>query len=191
MIPFTVTDFRNVSDYDFACWVYQTYWRPMVQTAIGIVKNPMDAEDVADDCILKKLDNLPVLRKRSPPALQAYLIRGARWASLDFLRAKKRRKEVLVGNSAEDYQHYLEGEPGSYRYGEIHQWPDDYQEIVDKLPEKQYHILKMKYELGCDDAAIAKYLGVATKSVRTYLSKARRTAREALAQSGQIKGEHK
>ena len=75
--------------------IYRQYARLVYRTAWGVLGSPEDAEDVVQAIFLKLLRNegLPTLQKDP----QAYFYKAAVNASLDVLKARRRRP-VLVGD---------------------------------------------------------------------------------------------
>ena len=78
--------------------IYRHYAPVVYRTAWCVVRSPEDAEDVVQAVFLRLLrnDGLPPLRKDP----QAYFYKAALNASLDVLKARRRRP-ILVGDAAD------------------------------------------------------------------------------------------
>ena len=69
----------------FEC-IYRKYYRFMLHTAAGIIKNPTLAEDAVHETFVQLLRGIDTLRIDNERALKSYLYMVTRERSIDFLR---------------------------------------------------------------------------------------------------------
>lgn len=71
--------------------IYRKYYRFMLHTAAGIIKNPTLAEDAVHETFVQLLREIDTLRIDNERALKSYLYIVTRERSIDFLRKWERR----------------------------------------------------------------------------------------------------
>ena len=72
--------------------IYRKYYRFMLHTATGIIKNPTLAEDAVHETFVQLLREIDTLRIDNERALKSYLYIVTRERSIDFLRKWERRR---------------------------------------------------------------------------------------------------
>lgn len=65
MISFICTTVENPNDREFMLWLYQEFKKLMFATARQYVPNPSDCEDIIQDCLVKLIEKISVLRGKS------------------------------------------------------------------------------------------------------------------------------
>ena len=73
-------------------YIYRKYYRFMLHTAAGIIKNPTLAEDAVHETFVQLLRGIDTLRIDNERALKSYLYMVTRERSIDFLRKWERRR---------------------------------------------------------------------------------------------------
>ena len=68
-------------------YIYRKYYRFMLHTAAGIIKNPTLAEDAVHETFVQLLRGIDTLRIDNERALKSYLYMVTRERSIDFLRS--------------------------------------------------------------------------------------------------------
>lgn len=71
-------------------YIYRKYYRFMLHTAAGIIKNPTLAEDAVHETFVQLLRGIDTLRIDNERALKSYLYMVTRERSIDFLRKWER-----------------------------------------------------------------------------------------------------
>lgn len=148
--------------------IYREYAPLVYRTAWGVLGSRDDAEDVLQTIFVK------LLRREFPPDLQknpkAYLYRAAVNASLDILKARRRRPIVLM-----DDAETLEGvaSPSDSSFDE--QLYQRLYEAIARLSPEAAEVLILHYMHNKSTADIAKMLGVSRTviAVRLFRSRAR------------------
>ena len=91
--------------------IYRKYYRFMLHTAAGIIKNPTLAEDAVHETFVQLLREIDTLRIDNERALKSYLYIVTRERSIDFLRKWERRGTRPDYESlAAALDHYVEPE---------------------------------------------------------------------------------
>lgn len=73
-------------------YIYRKYYRFMLHTAAGIIKNSSLAEDAVHETFVQLLRGIDTLRIDNERALKSYLYMVTRERSIDFLRKWERRR---------------------------------------------------------------------------------------------------
>lgn len=144
----------------------------LVKTARRIVDNHDEAEDVAQDVMLKLWSMRESLDKYS--SVESLGMVMARRMALNVIRA--RHPSVAI----EDY-----GEsPDNLTPEELmvrQETSREVDSVLASLPESQQTLIRLRHVDGFDNAAIASILGSSEGAVRTALSRARRRVAEIFA----------
>ena len=144
------------------------YAQQVFAICLGILGNPHDAEDLAQDALIKGFTK--ICRLRDTQRFAPWLMGIAHNLCIDFMRRRKRGREALI----------LKIERG-------HSIPEDYSELrqaIAQLPE-QYRVPLMLYYF--DDRkteSVAGTLGLSQAAVHARLSRARKELRKLLSQQG-------
>ena len=89
MISYICTTVEDPSDREFMLWLYQEFKKLMLATVRQYVSNPSDCEDIIQDCLVKLIEKIPVLREKKRCVLCCYVVYTIRNASINYLRRQK------------------------------------------------------------------------------------------------------
>jgi RNA polymerase sigma-70 factor, ECF subfamily len=141
------------------------------------VRDAATVDDIFQDVsikVLKRIDSV-----RDPGALRGWLFQLARNACLDFLRREDRRPqspaELLREHSAggdlgrSPAEHFLSSE----RIAAVRR-------ALEKLPDSQREVIRMRIEEGLDHEGIAARLGISRQAVEVRLCRGRMALKEQL-----------
>lgn len=161
------------------------YEKPIYAVALAMVKNRTEAEDVAQDAVLKAFVNLRRFRKESKFStwLTQITINEARMR----LRKARRRVHESIDESAA-------GEDKEYRPKDLADWREIPTEVLERkelrdalkralaeLPEKYREVLILRDIQHMDTAQTASILNISIVAVKSRLLRARMQMRDALA----------
>ena len=161
----------------------QPYERRVYSTAFAIVRNPADAEDVAQEAMLKAFKHLKQFRAEA--RFSTWLVQ----ITLNEARMRKRREHAEVMQPVTDHQ----DEDGNYTPRDFADWREipsetlERSEIRQKLIEalaslgqkyREVFVLRDVQNLSIEETA--KALGLSTASVKTRLLRARLMLRDLL-----------
>ena len=155
-------------DSEYMLWLYERYSSYLFFVAGKFAESQSDREDLVHDALLRLMKNLPVLQTLEHKALAGYLYLTVRSVWLD----RKNREQVLT----EDILEHLAGQDPEDGY--LAKW--DAATLKQKLPKRDWFLLRSKYIIGCTNAEIGGIMGCAPASVRTMLARARRRAKAVL-----------
>jgi RNA polymerase sigma-70 factor (ECF subfamily) len=138
------------------------------RVAYGVLRQRQDAEDVAQEALIKAHSHFGRLRQRD--SFRAWLVRTTWRLALDRQRADRRRlrRESEHARSAE----------GKSRNQFM---ADDVWRIIDALPDKLRLTLTLAAIEGHDIRSVSQLLGIPEGTVKSRLSKARDLIKESLA----------
>jgi RNA polymerase sigma-70 factor (ECF subfamily) len=162
----------------------QPYERRVYSTAFAVVRNPADAEDVAQEAMLKAFKHLKQFRAEA--RFSTWLVR----ITLNEARMRRRKEHAEVMQPITDHQ----DEDGNYTPRDFADWREipsetlERSEIRQKLTEalaslgqkyREVFVLRDVQNLSIEETA--KALGLSTASVKTRLLRARLMLRDLLA----------
>lgn len=135
-----------------------------------------DQEDLLQECFLRLAEHADKLAKLTPPQVTRYVQRVIRSVLIDY----RRRKREYVSIDAFEEDMSANGEDG-YSPELFCEQRETFARFHDQfklLPAVDQDVFYLKYVLELPDDLIALQLGISAQSVRTYLSRARKHARE-------------
>ena len=177
IMPAVILSIQDESDRAFMEWVFQTYQRLMYHYIMERLNDTWAAEDVMQECVLKLIDKISVLRKLSENKRRNYIITTAKNTTVSYLR----REALRSGSSYDDWAKDcigtpLDDDPESLilRREEI----ATLQFIWDDLDERSRLLLSGRYILDQSFEVLAQELNVSPGSARMMLTRAKRNALE-------------
>lgn len=158
-------------DRDAIGFLYRRYAGNVYGYVRSIVRNDYDAEDVTQQVFAKLLNGLGKYSEQSVP-FSAWLLRMARNAAIDHLRASKRSVPVeTVFDSDATVSHNFD------RAIEM-------REALDGLPEDQRGVIILRHVVGLSPIEIADRLGRTEASVHGLQHRGRRALQRELTRTG-------
>jgi len=137
---------------------------------MGMLGNTHDAEDIAQQTLLKGLTNIKQVRDNEQ--FGAWISRIAKNLCVDFIRRRKCKRSILRGR-ADVYQ------SDSKEYPEL-------KSALAKLPEEHRLALMLYYFDGRSTKAIAETLEISETAAQARLSRARKRLRKLLKTKGGV-----
>ena len=181
MIPVTISTIQSDYERDFMIDLYNKFYKISESKAYAILHCHEDSEEVVQDAFVKLIDNLPKIIKLDPEKLAAYVIITVKNTAIDHFR--KRNVEISRKFSFEEdnvVESLVDTKPLPEDIYLKQEAIEELSVVLNLLPEKYKIILEAKYVLGQSDNEISKILGISEKSVRMYLTRARRQAYDLL-----------
>ena len=136
---------------------------------------------MTNDTFINLIEKYSVIRTLKSCKLAAYIVYTARSVAINFIKhLDVQKKHTYYGKDTDLAERIPElGNILDERI--IHQEEiTELRNAILELPEQQKDVLYFKYTLELNDAEIAEILGIAPDSVRQYLTRARRNAKELL-----------
>lgn len=151
-------------------YIYRKYYRFMLHTAAGIIKNPTLAEDAVHETFVQLLRGIDTLRIDNERALKSYLYMVTRERSIDFLRKWERRRAAQPDyeSLAAALDNYVEPEEVALTNLQL----DKAIALLDEMPliYRQTLVLRVK---GYSIREIAKITDSSESNVKTRIHRAR------------------
>jgi RNA polymerase sigma-70 factor (ECF subfamily) len=147
------------------------------RVALGVLRNPTDAEDVAQESMLRAYRNFHRLRDRE--SFRAWLVRTAWRLSLDRIRSSGRR-ERRERDAVRDQPAAAVENVAATREFERH-----IAAALDALPEKLRIVMLLAAIEGYNTREVAKLLALPEGTVKSRLHSARKQLAQALRLDGQ------
>jgi len=153
---------------------------------LRIVKNPEDANDLAQDAFLKAYQNLASFKGESGFSL--WLYRLTTNVCLDFLRREKRREKVSLSYQ-DDAGDTIEIEVPDERFtphkeAERNEFLENIHQGLTSLSDEHRKILMMRELDGLSYDEIAAFLGLSPGTVKSRIARARQNLTKILLEDG-------
>jgi RNA polymerase sigma-70 factor (ECF subfamily) len=143
------------------------------RVALGVLRNTAEAEDVAQEAMLRAYRNFHRLRDRE--RFRAWLVRTAWRLALDRIRAAGRRER-------REHAAYLDSQRGA-GVGDVaasHEFERHVAQALDELPEKLRLVMTLAAIEGYNTSEAAKLTGLPEGTVKSRLFLARKKLAESL-----------
>ena len=180
MIMLMITALESEEDKAFMLNLYKNYYALVRKTVYNITRDKHQAEDLANDTFIKLIDKISSIRTLESCSLAAYVVYTSRSVAINFIKRRDvQQKHLYFGEDADLAEKIPSLTDNIIEERIVHQ--EEINELKDailKLPEKQKELLYFKYILELHDREIANILNIAPGSVRQYLTRARREAKE-------------
>ena len=176
-MPAIILAIQDEDDRRYMEWIFETYHRLMYSYIMELLDDQWGADDVMQECVVKLIDKIDVLRSLSESKRRNYVITAAKNTSISYLR----REAIRKGSSYDDWAKECVGtgpeddpEALILHQAEI----EGLQFVWELLDERTRFLLSSRYILEQSFEEMAKELGVSTGSVRMLLTRAKRSAKE-------------
>jgi RNA polymerase sigma-70 factor (ECF subfamily) len=142
------------------------------RVALSVLRNTAEAEDVAQEAMLRAYRNFHRLRERE--SFRAWLVRTSWRLALDRIRAAGRRERRELGAIAE------RRETGAEEVAASREFERHVGAAVDELPEKLRIVMVLAAIEGYNTREVASLLGLPEGTVKSRLHLARKQLAEKL-----------
>ena len=162
--------------------IYKTHARMMHAIICKMVSNQKDQEDVLQECLVRMIPKVDLLRTLSPSRLAGYAATVARNTSLSFLRLQKNERELLSFQEVEILPSSIPSlEETLLKTEDL----DALYQVWPLLSDDDQAILSGRYILQYTDQELSDYLGCPKGGVRMRLSRARKRAYALIKKQGE------
>jgi RNA polymerase sigma-70 factor (ECF subfamily) len=152
--------------------IYYEQYKLLSLISLRIVKDRDTANDVVQDVFLNLLEKIETTKIEKD--ISSYLKRAVYYKSLDFLKSKSTRNDILNNLNFDTETESLE------QIIELSELEERIYKSIDELPEQCRQIFKMSRFEGVNNKTIAEKLGISTRTVETHISKAIKKLKETL-----------
>src|SRR5262245_17967846 len=172
-----------------ACFasLMKKYWKLVVVLVTSRVRDPREAEDIAQEVFVRSFSSLPKLAE--PVAFLGWLLRIARNLATDRLRSRRPTVslEALGGAVEELALGAPDGSPAEFTRGvETAEEVSRALRALEELPEMYREVVALKYLKGLDGKTMAALLGEPEGTIRNRLFRALEKLREALSRKSNL-----
>ena len=151
-------------------------------TALGIVQNPEDAEDVAQEVFVQMYESIKGFKGES--RLSTWLYRITVSKAMDHLRKKKRKKRFAFVQSLFGMNDELVHDPPDFVHPGVSldnkEKAKELFKAIEKLPEKQKIAFTLNRIEGLSYQEISEIMNLTVASVESLLHRARKNLRKTL-----------
>lgn len=170
MTPLVILSIENDDDRAFMEELYLSYRRLMFSELWKTLHNEDDVNDVQQDCIIRLMGKIPLLRALDRDKLVNYIITTCRHSALNFIRSENHTRQYAFDEGFDALSDMVSPSEDRLLRAERR---EDILSAWQALDEKSRRVLELKYVLEADNAMIAQEFGVGEASVRMLLTRAR------------------
>jgi RNA polymerase sigma-70 factor, ECF subfamily len=142
------------------------------RVALGVLRNRAEAEDVAQESLLRAYRNFHRLRDRG--TFRSWLVRIAWRTAIDHRRAQKRREHHEEGAAQTNAHETKSASQGAEELAASREFQRRLNQELDVLPEKLRIVMVMAAIEGYDTREVAKLLELPEGTVKSRLRLARK-----------------
>ncbi|MEL1134140.1 sigma-70 family RNA polymerase sigma factor [Desulfitobacterium sp. THU1] len=168
--------------------LYQDYYGLVRKSIFKITHDNGNIEDLVNDTFIKLIEKISLIRTLESCKLATYIVCTARSVAINFIRHRDVENKYLFYGEEEDIAEGI----SDYKVVEdgiiLEEQIEEMSRAISKLSEKEKDILYFKYILEMDNEQLGKILGIAPASVRQYLTRSRRKARQLIAKEVNLDG---
>lgn len=181
MIMLAIAAIESDDDKAFMLNLYNDYYGLVRKTIYNITHDADSSEDLTNDTFIKLIEKVSLLRTLDCCKLAAYVVYTSRSVAINFVKRRDvQNKHGYYGEDI-DMAEKVPGHEDNIENRIIHQ--EEIEELgnaILKLPAKYKDLLYFKYILQMHDREIARIFKIAPDSIRQYLTRARREAKNLL-----------
>lgn len=166
-------------DKDFMMNLYNEYYGLVRKTVYSITHDAFNTDDLINDTFIKLIEKISLIRTLDSCKTAVYVVYTSKSVAINFIKHRDVQKKYAFYGGDMDLVEKVPSHEDTIEDMIIHQ--EEIEEMgnaILKLPGKQKDLLYFKYILEMNDAEIADTFGIASDSVRQYLTRARRKAKE-------------
>jgi RNA polymerase sigma factor, sigma-70 family len=175
-----ITALESDDDKTFILNLYRNYYGLVRKNVYHITRNADHAEDLVNDTFIRLIEKISIIRTLESCSLVAYVVYTSRNVAINFIKHRDvQQRHLYFGEDADLAERIPRLTDNIIEERIVHQ--EEITELRDailRLPEKHKELLYFKYILELHDREIADILNIAPDSVRQYLTRARREAKD-------------
>lgn len=153
--------------------LYTEYRQLMFRIALGILKNPQDAEDVVHDAFLKVAHIIENISEPLSMKTKALMIIVTRNTAINCYNRNKRRKVSAMSDE-------IKMEDPSADFAENAEKREALALSINALPDNYREVILLRYYLGYSVDEISKILSITAENVRKRIQRAKKALEENL-----------
>lgn len=183
MILTIISAIENEDDKGFMLNLYQEYYPLVHKTIYSIMRDTKDIDDLIEDTFVKLIEKISLIRTFESCKTASYVVYTARSVAINFIKHRDvQKKHTFYGGDADVSDELIIPEDTLEDSFFHREELESLSNAVLKLPDRQKDILYFKYMLEKTDSEIAEDLSISLSSVREYLTRARRAAKQLMEQ---------
>ena len=156
--------------------LYKKYSRLMYATALRMVPNGQDCEDIVQDAVESLCKKVHTLMGLPAPALSVYIVYTVKNRANNFKRHQTVIDKHVMSMANTSLEQIESPDPLPEIQIELEEQVTALYKVWSKLPEQDRELLYRKYVLRQDNEELAKFLQCKPDSVRMRLTRAKRKA---------------
>lgn len=182
MIAFICTTIQDPDDKEYMLWIYEEFQNLMFYTAKKYINDQMTCEDIVQECIVKLIQKIDVIRGKERCILAGYIVSIIRNVSINYLKSEGVRQKHSVGFDEETMDQLPSPELSIEEILLAKEKSSLISIAMEQLSVTERLLLEGKYILEYSDDELAKQLNCKSGSIRMKLTRDRRHALSILSQ---------
>ena len=156
--------------------LYKKYSRLMYATALSMIPNCQDCEDIVQDAVESLCKKVHTLMGLPAPALPVYIVYTVKNRASNFKRHQTVKDKHVVAMANTSLEQIEAPDPLPETRMELEEQVDALYRVWPQLPEQDRDLLYRKYALRQSNEELAEFLHCKPDSVRMRLTRVKRKA---------------
>lgn len=177
-------------DRDFVFKLYQENYGLVRKVICQVIGNSNLVEDLVNNTFIRLMERISLLRTLNCYKLNSYIVLTGKRVAINYLRGRERQSKYIAWVDDMEVAAGVIECDDSLEEKVVSQ--DEFARLkatIQCLPETLRDVLYFKYLLEMDDKEIAQELLISPDSVRQYLTRARRAARQLMEEEVEAYGQ--
>ena len=179
MIMMVIAAMESDENKAFILNLYHDYYGLVRKTVYNITHDANHVEDLINDTFIKLIEKISLIRTLDSCKRTAYIVYTSKSVAINFIKHRDVQKKHTYYGKDRDLAEKIPNLGDTMEERVVHQ--EEIEELgnaILRLPEKQKDLLYFKYILEMKDREIARIFEISPDSVRQYLTRARRKAKD-------------
>jgi len=192
-IIWAVLNIENEDDRNFIAELYDNYYSLIKNTIIKTLKIYTDEiKDLIHNVIVQLIKRISLLRSFDNYTLTSYIAVVSKNIAINFMKHNNIKSDYVYDGDGEDIiDSVIDNNNAPEELIIIQEDSEHLNKILYELPEKHRLILQFKYFYEMGDEEIAEIFDIKPKSVKVYISRARKMTYKLFKESGADNSESK
>lgn len=169
-------ELQDPDDKQYITWIFEEFQNLMFYTAKKYIGDQITCEDIVQECFLKLIQKIDVIRGKERCILAGYIVSITRNISINHLKREGVRQKHMVELDEETMNEIPTSELSMEELLLAKEKSSLISLALKKLPDMERILLEGKYLLQYSDEELAEQLDCKPNSIRMGLTRARRHA---------------
>lgn len=179
LMPYAIVVMPDGDNKRYMERMYEQYVGLMYNIAWQYSKDSAIVDDIVSDAVVALVQNINTLIPLEHKALSKYIVKTVRSAALNLFDKQQRINGHVVHMDVEAIQS-IEDKVDIEKKFVIDEELDRVMAAINRLPEKEQIVMRMKFQMELPDEVIAAAVGLSANSIPKYVGRARKKLKKML-----------